>query len=349
MAMARLTSIFGPSMQILSAVSSVIVIIYGGRMVINNQMTLGNFVSFYTYLNTLLGPLTTFGNVINIFQRGSASLKRINDMLRVKPQITDRPDAVGFDKFIGKIEIKDLTFKYRSDLDPALSDINVTVNPGETLAIIGRTGSGKSTFANLLLHLYKIPENKIFIDGVEINKIKLSSLRENIGYVPQEIFLFSSTIKDNIAFTESETPFEEIQNVAKLADIHNEILDFVNGYDTVLGERGVTMSGGQKQRLSIARALIKNPSILILDDCLSAVDTQTESVILNNLKNFMKNRTSIVISHRVSAIKDADHIIVLDDGHIIERGNHEYLMSFDSFYKELYEKQQLEENINEEE
>ncbi|SHE70112.1 ATP-binding cassette, subfamily B [Caldanaerobius fijiensis DSM 17918] len=349
MAMVRLSSIFGSSMQILSAISTVIVIIYGGTLVINKTITLGDFVAFNSYIGMLLGPLTSLGWVVNIFQRGSASMKRINTIMRTKPEIVDSPDVVDVKELKGDIKIQNLTFKYAEDLEPALKDINIEIKMGKTLAVVGRTGCGKSTLANLLLHLYKVPEGTIFIDGIDINKIPLKTLRENIGYVPQDTFLFSSTIKENIAFSPDDIPLEKIQYAAKLAGIHDEIMGFKDGYDTVLGERGVTLSGGQKQRTAIARAVLKNPNILILDDCLSAVDAQTEEQILRNLKEFMKNRTSIIISHRISAVKDADEIIVLDEGKIVQRGTHEELLATEGFYKELYKMQQLEENINTEE
>ncbi|WP_026487404.1 ABC transporter ATP-binding protein [Caldanaerobius polysaccharolyticus] len=349
MAMVKLSSTFSSSMQILSTISTVIIIIYGGFLVINKTITLGDFVAFNSYIGMLLGPLTSLGWVINIFQRGSASLKRINAIMKTKPDIVDGPDVVNIEELQGNIKVQHLTFSYAQNLEPALKDINIEIKSGKTLAIIGRTGCGKSTLANLLLHLYKVPEGTIFIDGIDINKIPLKTLRENIGYVPQDTFLFSSTIKENIAFSPEDIPLEKIQDAARLAGIHEEIMSFKDGYDTVLGERGVTLSGGQKQRTAIARAVIKNPKILILDDCLSAVDAQTEERILKNLKEFMKSRTCIIISHRISAVKDADEIIVLDEGKIVQRGTHQELISIDGFYKELYQKQQLEENIEQEE
>lgn len=273
-------------------------------------------------------------------------MERINAILNEKPDIKDSEDAIELNNIKGKIEFKNVSFKYPGSNNYALKNINFTVEPGKSLAIVGRTGSGKTTIVNLLLRLFDIEEGEICIDDIPIKKITLKSLRENIGYVPQDNFLFSTTIEENIGFAfEGNLDKEKVIKAAKLAEIYDNIMSFPDGFDTVLGERGVTISGGQKQRTSIARALIKNPSILILDDSLSSVDTDTEEKILNNLKDFMKERTTIFISHRISTVKNCDEIIVIDEGEIVERGTHDELLAQNGIYYEIYEKQQLEEKI----
>jgi ATP-binding cassette subfamily B protein len=288
--------------------------------------------------------MMAFGWVINIFQRGSASMERLNIIFSEVPEITDNYADPNITLIEGNIEIKNLSFSYKKGLPPVLKNINISLPKGKTLAIIGKTGSGKSTLVNLLARLYKVPQDTIFIDGHDINEIPLKVLRENIGFVPQDNFIFSDTIANNIAFV-NEEPLEKIQEFASMADVHKDIMDFPQQYQTIVGERGVTLSGGQKQRIAIARALIKEPKILILDDSLSAVDTNTEETILNNLREYMKDRTTIIVSHRISTIKNADEIIVLDNGEIVERGTHEELIKLKGLYNSIYEKQQLEDAI----
>ncbi|HCB45750.1 MAG TPA: ABC transporter, partial [Algoriphagus sp.] len=289
------------------------------------------------YVNMLTWPVTSLGWVTSIVQRAAASQTRINEFLDEQNNIISTEDAK--DEIHGTIEMKDLSFVYPDSGVKALDQVSFSIQSGQTLGIIGTTGSGKSTIANLLMRMYDPAKGQILIDGKPIESFDISHLRKNIGYVPQDVFLFSDTIGNNIAFGLDHTEKEIIEQAAKDADVYKNIVDFPKGFETMLGERGITLSGGQKQRVSIARAIAKEPKILILDDCLSAVDTKTENVILNALKKIMKNRTSVIISHRVSSAKLADQIIVLDDGKIIERGNHQSLMEQKGVYAELYEKQ----------
>ena len=345
--MIKYSGLFHPLVQLISAFSFLIVIWYGGILVVKGTISLGDFVAFNSYLGMLTWPMMALGFVINRMQRGAASLDRLNLIFNEKEDIYDDKNINKNIKNIkGKIEIKNLSFKYKKEKEYALKNINMKIEAGETIAIIGRTGSGKTTLINLLLRIYNVKEGKILIDDHHINKIPLKVLRKNIGYVPQDNFLFSASISQNIAFDDPENiDFSEIKTAAKNAQVYENIIDFPDKFKTLLGERGANLSGGQKQRISIARALIKKPKILILDDSLSAVDTHTEEMILNNLKDIMQNRTSIIISHRISTIKDADKIFVLDDGKILEKGDHESLLKNGNLYYELYQKQQLEEKI----
>lgn len=345
MRLVKVSGMFHPLNEALGALSFVAVLGYGGRLVLMGDISLGEFVAFYSYLGLLTWPVMAIGWVINMFQRASASMKRINVILDEFPEVYNYPDTVHDHQLKGKIEFKDLTFQYSKDTLPVLKHINLTIEAGQTLAIVGRTGSGKTTLVNLLLRLYNPERNKIFIDGVDINQVGLETLRQNIGYVPQDNFLFSTTITENIGFAVDKMEQEQVEWAAKTAQVYDNIIDFPEQFETMLGERGVTLSGGQKQRVSIARALYKDPKILILDDSLSAVDTQTEEKILESLHEIMKNRTSIIISHRISTIKDADHIIVLDNGEIIEEGTHDELLDKNGLYNSLYQKQLLEEKL----
>lgn len=337
---------FHPFIHFISSISFLLLIFYGGKEVILNRISLGDFIAFNSYLGLLIWPMMALGWVINLLQRGAASMERINAILAEKPEIKDSESAIELDEVKGKIQFSKVSFKYPGSENYALKDIDFTIEAGGSLAIIGRTGSGKTTIVNLLLRLYDIEEGEIYIDDIPIKKLTLKSLRENIGYVPQDNFLFSTTIEENIGFSfETNMDKEKIVHASKLAEVYDNIMSFPNGFDTVLGERGVTISGGQKQRTSIARALVKEPTILILDDSLSSVDTETEERILNNLKDFMKGRTTILISHRISTVKNCDEIIVLDEGQIVERGTHDYLLALKGMYYELHEKQLLEEKI----
>ncbi len=337
---------FHPFIHLISAISFLLIIYFGGKEVILNRISLGEFIAFNSYLGLLVWPMMALGWVINLLQRGAASMERINAILDEKPEIKDLEDAIELNKIKGKVQFKNVSFKYPSSENYAIKNIDFTIEPGKSLAIIGRTGSGKTTIVNLLLRLYDIKEGEICIDDIPVKKLTLKSLRENIGYVPQDNFLFSTSIEENIGFSfEGNLDREKIVKAAKSAEIYDNIISFPKGFETVLGERGVTISGGQKQRTSIARALIKEPSILILDDSLSSVDTETEEKILNNLKSYMDDRTTIIISHRISTVKDCDEIIVIDEGEIIERGTHDYLLAQNGIYSELHEKQLLEEKI----
>jgi ATP-binding cassette, subfamily B, multidrug efflux pump len=341
----RIWGLFSPMIQFFSALSFLIVLWYGGIKVIEGTISLGNFVAFNSYLAMLIWPMTAIGFVINVLQRGSASLDRLNIIFAEKPEIIDSPDILSIKKIQGRVDIKNLSFRYNKRTEYVLKNINISISPGKTVAIIGRTGAGKTTLINLLLRIYNISEGEILIDGNNINKIPLKTIREEIGYVPQDNFLFSTSISENIAFFKPASPFTDIENAAKTAQIYENIIEFPGGFNTLVGERGVTLSGGQKQRISIARALIKNPAILILDDSLSAVDTRTEENIMKKLKQKTGDMTTIIISHRISSIKDSDYIYVLEEGEIIEEGKHDLLLSNKKLYYNIYKKQQLEEKL----
>lgn len=341
----RVWGIMGPMSGLASTLAFVFVLRYGSAMIIYQEISLGDFVAFTSYLAMLVWPMIAVGWVINVVQRGYAALDRINKILNEAPEVTDEPGAVDLPSVAGKIEFRNVTFSYSPELPPALSNVSFTVDAGKTLAIVGRTGSGKSTIVSLLSRLYNPPPGSVFIDGHDIRQVTLKSLRDQLGVVPQEAFLFSTTIGKNIAFASDDYPEERIEHFAQVAQVHKDISEFPEGFDTMVGERGVTLSGGQKQRVCIARSLIKEPKALVLDDCLSAVDTHTEERILRGLREYMHSRTSIIISHRISTVKDADEIIVLDDGAIVEHGSHDALVASGGLYHELYEKQLLEEEL----
>lgn len=285
----------------------------------------------------LTWPVATVGWVTNLVQQAEASQKRINEFLDEEPEIKNHISEKSDIK--GDIHFENVTFIYPDTNIQALTDISFKLEAGETLAILGKTGSGKSTILDLIGRLYDVQKGSIKIDGKIIDEINLDSLRESIGYVPQDAFLFSDTIEENIMFGKEDASKEEVIKAAKLADVHKNIVGFSKGYDTKLGERGITLSGGQKQRISIARAIMKSPDIMLFDDCLSAVDTETEEKILKNLEEVSKRKTTVIVSHRVSSSKNADKIIVLEDGKIIQSGNHETLVNIDGYYQELYQKQ----------
>lgn len=347
LSLVKVSGLFSPLTQLISSISFFIVILYGGRLVIYEQMSLGDFIAFTNYLSILIWPMMAVGWVINIVQRGLASLDRINEILDVPADILDKPNSQFLPSIEGAIEFRNVNFTYKNAGTKALSNINFQVQPGESLAIIGPTGSGKSSLVKLLLRIYDDYEGEIFIDGTNIRDIKLKSLRGHISYVAQDNFLFSRTIKENIAFSREDQPTDrEIIEAAKFSQVYKNIIDFPLGFDTILGERGVTLSGGQKQRVSISRAIIKDSRILIFDDSFSSVDTDTEEKILANIESLDWQPTTIIISHRISTIKNADQILVLDDGKIIQAGNHSSLLKDkEGLYNYLYERQLLEEKV----
>ncbi|MDE7321711.1 MAG: ABC transporter ATP-binding protein/permease [Lachnospiraceae bacterium] len=344
---AKMESIVIPLLDVVIGVSSLLTLLYGGWLALNGEITIGRFVAFNQYITMLVWPMIACGEAINMFSQGGAGIKRIQEVFAQEPEIADRADVASVNSIRGDIRLNHLTFIHRGHSEPTLKDISLDIKAGTTLAVIGRTGNGKSTLVNLLLHLYNTKPGMIFIDGRDINTIPLKVLRENIAYVPQDNFLFSDTLKSNIAFGTDNEEMEEIVKATKTACIHDNIIAFPDGYETIVGERGVTLSGGQKQRSSIARALKKNAPILILDDALSAVDTDTEEKILHNLKENRSGKTTILIAHRISTIQNADKILVLEDGEAKECGNHKELMALGGIYKEMFEKQQLEAAIGE--
>lgn len=333
----RVNALFFPLIMALVGISTIITVYVGGMQVIEGEIGYGVIAEFILYVNILTWPVTSLGWVTSIIQRAAASQTRINEFLDVENEIVSEENSE--QEIMGKIKVTNVSFVYPDSGIKALKNVSFEINQGETLGIIGTTGSGKSTIANLLMRMYDPNSGSIEIDGYPIDKFSISSLRKQIGYVPQDVFLFSDSIGNNIAFGLDKADENIIHQAAKDADVYQNIVDFPKGFETMLGERGITLSGGQKQRVSIARAIAKEPKILILDDCLSAVDTKTENVILNAMKKIMKNRTSVIISHRVSSAKLADRIIVLDDGEIIEQGNHKSLMAKNGIYAQLYEKQ----------
>lgn len=341
MELVKVQAAFFPIMLLLVGISNVIVIYVGGIEVMKGNMTAGNIAEFIVYLSQLTFPVMALGWVTSLIQRAAASQKRINEFLHQEPEIKS-PDvpkcAVN-----GAIQFKDVSFVYPDTGIQALKNVSFTAEPGQMVAIIGRTGSGKSTIANLLLRMYDTTGGEVLIDNEPVKQLNLEGFRAQVGFVPQEVFLFSDTIANNIAFAADELDMAKVEQAAKDAAVYKNIMELEKGFDTLIGERGITLSGGQKQRVSIARALAKHPQILVFDDCLSAVDTRTEEEILNNLGSVMQGKTNIIIAHRISTIKNADKILVMDAGEIIEQGTHQELMQRKGTYFELYEKQLLEE------
>ena len=333
-------ALFFPLMVLLIGLSNLIVIYVGGKQYINDEIQIGTIIEFMLYVNILTWPVAVVGWVTSMIQQAEASQIRINEFLDQEPEIKNNTNKTTNLK--GKVSFKDVTFTYDDTNITALKNINFTVKNGETIAILGKTGSGKSTIIELIARLYDTKKGTIFIDDLPIEDLNLNNLRDQIGFVPQDPFLFSESIGNNIKFGKEKATEAAIIQAAKDAVVHDNIIDFPKGYDTILGERGVTLSGGQKQRVSIARAIIKDPKILIFDDCLSAVDTETEERILKNLKKVSQNKTTFIISHRVSSAKNADKIIILDQGNIIQQGTHNQLITIKGYYKELYEQQLLE-------
>ena len=340
----RLMGMLWPTLELMLGCAVVLVLWLGGREVLSGRIRVGQFVSFTTYMLQLTWPIIALGWVINIFQRGTASLIRINDIMHEEPEIQDTTDARDRD-IEGAIEFRHLNFAYEGK--QVLHDVNLRIPAGSSLAIVGPTGSGKTTLVDLIPRIYDAEPGMVLIDGRPIRDYSLSSLRHNIGFVPQETFLFSDKIRDNIALGVDSAADEAVRAAAAAANIATDIESFPESYDTIVGERGITLSGGQKQRTAIARALIRNPRILILDDALSSVDTQTEDKILNHLRDVMQGRTTIFISHRVSTVRNADRIAVLHGGRIVELGTHDELLALNGYYSDLYNKQLLEEELAE--
>tara|TARA_B100000953_G_scaffold176668_1_gene145533 strand:- start:3201 stop:4958 length:1758 start_codon:yes stop_codon:yes gene_type:complete len=334
----KVQAFFFPLMVLLIGISNVLVIYVGGRQYITGQIdNLGIIVEFLLYVNMLTWPVASIGWVTSLVKQAEASQERINEFLDSEPEIKNHKETTDIIK--GKVNFKNVTFTYEDTNITALKNISFEVNQGETLAIIGKTGSGKSTVLDLIGRLYDVEEGSIEVDGINVKNLNLDNLRRNIGYVPQDAFLFSDSIRNNIKFGKDNATDEDVIEAAKTASVHQNIKNFSKGYDTVLGERGITLSGGQKQRVSIARAIIQNPQILLFDDCLSAVDTETEEAILSNLFKISRDKTTIIVSHRISSAKNADKIIILEDGNIVQQGTHEKLIKIDGYYKELYAKQ----------
>ena len=341
----RIDAVMRPLMQFLIGLGFVLILWYGGLLAVSGRITVGQFTEFNLYLTRLIWPLIALGYVVNLYQRGTASLKRMNAIFAIKPDIADEENSREQPPVKGRIEFRDLTFGYSEHLPPILRDINLVIEAGQAVAFVGRTGTGKSTLMNLLPRMMDAPRGTVLIDDVPVRDYTLKQLRSSIGYVPQETFLFSESLAENIAFGVEKAERAEVEWAAEIAGLSDDIRGFPEGFDTLVGERGITLSGGQKQRTAIARAVLRQPRILILDDALSAVDTFTEEKILAQLRGVMRERTSLIVSHRVSTVRDADLICVLDEGRIIERGTHDELLTRGGEYAALYERQLLEEEL----
>ncbi len=344
MGLVKVQAFFYPTILLLVGLSTIFTVFIGGKQVMNGAITAGNITEFIVYVNQLTFPVSMLGWVTTLIQRAAASQKRINEFLQLQPDIL--PGKVAIPELEGIIQFKNVSFTYPDTGIQALKNVSFEIKKGQFVALIGRTGSGKSTLANLIMRMYDVDNGEILIDQHPLKNLDLNEFRNQVGFVPQEVFLFSDSIKNNIAFGLNNVVEEEVMEAAKNAAVYNNIMDFELKFETMLGERGITLSGGQKQRVSIARALIKAPKILIFDDCLSAVDTKTEEEILGNLGRIMKDRTSILIAHRISSIKNADIIIVLDHGEIVEQGTHQELLDLNGAYKDMYQHQLLEEEKN---
>jgi len=347
MGLVKIVGAFHPLLALLIGIGTALVLWWGGAMVVGEEITLGELVAFLAYLNLLSWPMIALGWVVNIYQRGAASMKRLTAVLDEEPVLRDGPER--FEAPVsGRIEFRDVSFSYTGNGNGArvLRDIDLVIEPGQTVAFVGRTGSGKSTLTRLVARLYDVTDGAILVDGHDVRRLSLKALRSAVGFVPQESFLFSESVGDNIAFGRAEATDNQIAEAAALAGLDGDIADFPESYATMVGERGITLSGGQRQRATIARALLVDPPILILDDVLSAVDTETEERILFQLSSVMKSRTTLLVSHRISTVKGADQICVLDEGQIVERGTHDHLIKQEGLYASLYEKQLLEEELD---
>ncbi len=348
MRMVKVQAMLMPILFIITGLSLIIVILVGGGKIISGSMNLGELTAFTFYLGILIWPMIAFGWVVNIVQQGEASMKRLNKIFHEPYEINDSDETdKNITRLKGGIEFRNVSFRYGEHLPYVLKDINLKIPEGSTVAVMGYTGSGKTTLVNLIPRLYDVSSGELLIDGRNVKKVPLDILRKNTGYVQQEPFLFSDTLLNNISYGVREVNLEKVKEAASIANFHKDIESFPHGYDTISGERGITLSGGQKQRATLARALAVDPEILILDDSFSSVDTNTEEEILKNLKNFMKGRTSIIISHRISTVKDADKIIVLSEGKIAEEGTHDKLVSLNGIYADLHYKQLLEKELEE--
>ena len=345
---ARMQAFMFPFMRMVAGISMAIAIGYGGYIAILGRITVGDFSSFLMFLNNLMWPMAAIGRIINILTRGSAAMQRLETILHAEPDICDGPEARDCGPVEGTVEARNLTFAYPGQDEPVLDDLTFRLEKGQTLGIVGRTGSGKTTLVNLLMRVFDPRENMLYVGGREIHTIPLQQLRRTCGYVPQDNFLFSDTISENIRFGDRSKTQQDIEAAAKAACVHDNIMDFAQGYDTMVGERGVSLSGGQKQRIAIARALILDPEILILDDSVSAVDTDTEEKILQHLREQRKGKTNIIIAHRISTLQDADKIIVIDGGRIAEEGTHQQLLDKGGIYADMYHSQLLEKMKKEE-
>ena len=343
----KIWGMFFPSMFAIIGISMLLTLLIGGTKTILREITIGEFVAFNSYLHLIIWPVIAIGWIVNLYQRGTASLNRIQEIMHQEPEIIDEPDLVNYHikKLKGDIRIKDLKYAYPDTETEVLNGVDFHVKPGETLAIVGRTGEGKSTIIKLLTRLFNPPHNEIYIDDHEIYQIPLDTLRRSIAVVTQEIFLFASSITENIRFGNDEVSQEDIIETTQISQFYNDIKDFDKEFDSIVGERGVSLSGGQKQRLAISRALIKNAPILILDDAFSSVDTETEEIILKNLRVSQESKTVLIIAHRISTMQHADKIIVLHEGKVAESGTHESLLKQNGIYTDIYNRQKLKEEL----